>query len=333
MLIAHKDHYSGILSPPPRFNSLTCSNSLLFFSNLLSATITSSSENDDRSGSSLEWSKDGSLRGSGRHGLAQSVRADTCSPVAEEDSSSATAAPADAPSRTDQQHPNTSAGAPGPPQPPSHSPEGPVAYPSQASSSLMMPRPNSVAGKTLCFLSSWHLDVEKCTGKVLYTFHLWRHCAACQERSAVIWPVPEADEWRVGLIRVTDTEGREHLREVQEKYEVSSSKNKLCFSERGRSSGIRQLLCVVARHVKPKHALRSGWSVLHSCPGTSLLWFSLPYPHSCHSCWYAPYPLFPDAPPFYSQVSLTPVPLFSLLFLLTLAYQLCVWHFPVYHLA
>uniref|UniRef100_A0A8D0A003 Tetratricopeptide repeat, ankyrin repeat and coiled-coil containing 1 n=1 Tax=Sander lucioperca TaxID=283035 RepID=A0A8D0A003_SANLU len=71
------------------------------------ATITSSSENDDRSGSSLEWSKDGSLRGSGRHGLAQSVRADTCSPVAEEDSNSATATP--------------------------------------TSSSLMMPRPNSVA--------------------------------------------------------------------------------------------------------------------------------------------------------------------------------------------
>uniref|UniRef100_A0A671YU92 Tetratricopeptide repeat, ankyrin repeat and coiled-coil containing 1 n=1 Tax=Sparus aurata TaxID=8175 RepID=A0A671YU92_SPAAU len=83
------------------------------------ATITSSSENDDRSGSSLEWSKDGSLRGSGRHGLAQSVRADTCSPVAEEDSNSA--------------------------NPPSHSPEGPVPYPPQATSSLMMPRPNSVA--------------------------------------------------------------------------------------------------------------------------------------------------------------------------------------------
>uniref|UniRef100_A0A3Q3CIQ3 Tetratricopeptide repeat, ankyrin repeat and coiled-coil containing 1 n=1 Tax=Haplochromis burtoni TaxID=8153 RepID=A0A3Q3CIQ3_HAPBU len=109
------------------------------------ATITSSSENDDRSGSSLEWSKDGSLRGSGRHGLAQSVRADTCSPVAEEDSSSATATPADTPSRTDQQHPNISAGAPGPPHPPSHSPEGPIAYPPQTSASLMMPRPNSVA--------------------------------------------------------------------------------------------------------------------------------------------------------------------------------------------
>lgn len=114
-------------------------------SSLLPATITSSSENDDRSGSSLEWSKDGSLRGSSRHGLAQCVRADTCSPVAEEDSSGASATPTDTPSRIDQpQQTNTSAGAP---QPPVHSPEGPVPYPSQASSSLMMPRPNSVAGK------------------------------------------------------------------------------------------------------------------------------------------------------------------------------------------
>ncbi|CAB1420766.1 unnamed protein product [Pleuronectes platessa] len=105
------------------------------------ATITSSSENDDRSGSSLEWSKDGSLRGSVRHGLAQSVRADTCSPVAEEDANGATATPADASSRTDQQQqqPNLS----GPPQP--HSPEGPIPYPPHTSSSLMMPRPNSVA--------------------------------------------------------------------------------------------------------------------------------------------------------------------------------------------
>ncbi|KAF7668819.1 hypothetical protein LDENG_00285770 [Lucifuga dentata] len=108
------------------------------------ATITSSSENDDRSGSSLEWSKDGSLRGSGRHGLAPSVRAETCSPVAEEDSSSAGATPADTPSRTDQQQQQscTSAGARGPS---SHISEGPIPYPAQTSSSLMMPRPNSVA--------------------------------------------------------------------------------------------------------------------------------------------------------------------------------------------
>ncbi|XP_061579583.1 protein TANC1 isoform X3 [Cololabis saira] len=113
------------------------------------ATITSSSENDDRSGSSLEWSKDGSLRSNGRHGLAQSVRADTCSPVVEEDySGSAAATPADTPSRTDHQQPqsNPSAGAPGPAEPASPSPESPTPYPPQtSSSSLMMPRPNSVA--------------------------------------------------------------------------------------------------------------------------------------------------------------------------------------------
>ncbi|KTG36391.1 hypothetical protein cypCar_00021931, partial [Cyprinus carpio] len=46
------------------------------------ATITSSSENDERSGSSLEWGKEGSIRS-----CAQHVRPDTCSPVAEEEAS------------------------------------------------------------------------------------------------------------------------------------------------------------------------------------------------------------------------------------------------------
>ena len=145
-LNAHISH----LFPPSHL--LTCSNSFCFL--VLSATITSSSENDDRSGSSLEWSKDGSLRGSVRHGLAQSVRADTCSPVAEEDANGATATPADASSRTDQQQqPNLS----GPPQP--HSPEGPIPYPLHTSSSLMMPRPNSVAGMSLGFPRVEHLCV------------------------------------------------------------------------------------------------------------------------------------------------------------------------------
>lgn len=135
----------------------------------LSATITSSSENDDRSGSSLEWSKDGSLRGSGCHGLAQSVRADTCSPVAEEDSNSATATPADTPSRTDQQQPSTTAGAP---QPSGHLPEGHIPYTSQASSSLMMPRPNSVAGKSSLF-SPWHSVLCVVERVNLFTFPQW----------------------------------------------------------------------------------------------------------------------------------------------------------------
>lgn len=39
-----------------------CLASFKVFWSLISATITSSSENDDRSGSSLEWNKDGSLR-------------------------------------------------------------------------------------------------------------------------------------------------------------------------------------------------------------------------------------------------------------------------------
>lgn len=89
------------------------------------ATITSSSENDDRSGSSLEWGKEGSLRISAQHVLAQTAtRADTCSPVAEEEAST---------SGTVSVAKKTS--------------EGPVHYPTQNSSSLMMPRPNSVAGK------------------------------------------------------------------------------------------------------------------------------------------------------------------------------------------
>ncbi|KFQ37815.1 Protein TANC1 [Mesitornis unicolor] len=86
------------------------------------ATITSSSENDDRSGSSLEWSKDGSVRAGRRQGLAQERRADNCSPVAEEEA-------AGAPEHSLRE------GAAG---------EGPLPY-AQASGSLVMPRPNSVA--------------------------------------------------------------------------------------------------------------------------------------------------------------------------------------------
>uniref|UniRef100_A0A1A8Q7W6 Tetratricopeptide repeat, ankyrin repeat and coiled-coil containing 1 n=1 Tax=Nothobranchius rachovii TaxID=451742 RepID=A0A1A8Q7W6_9TELE len=135
-------------SRPPLSHSSPCGTIISPSSTLESkdsgiiATITSSSENDDRSGSSLEWSKDGSLRSSGRHGLAQSVRADTCSPVVEEDSSSATTTPADTPSRTEHQQQPSHVPAP---RPPGHSPEGPSQYPPPTSSSLMMPRPNSVA--------------------------------------------------------------------------------------------------------------------------------------------------------------------------------------------
>ncbi|KAJ8350218.1 hypothetical protein SKAU_G00253480 [Synaphobranchus kaupii] len=109
------------------------------------ATITSSSENDDRSGSSLEWSTDGSLRDSGRHGPARAARTDACSPVAEEEP------PAP---------PETPAGAAAPPPPP----EGPLPYPTHSSSSLMMPRPNSVAATSSTKLEDLsYLDEQRNT--------------------------------------------------------------------------------------------------------------------------------------------------------------------------
>ncbi|NXR03342.1 TANC1 protein, partial [Sagittarius serpentarius] len=86
------------------------------------ATITSSSENDDRSGSSLEWSKDGSLRAGKHQGISHDRRTDNCSPVAEEEATgSAENLPKEVPTG-----------------------EGPVPY-AQSSGSLIMPRPNSVA--------------------------------------------------------------------------------------------------------------------------------------------------------------------------------------------
>ncbi|KAI1899209.1 hypothetical protein AGOR_G00059410 [Albula goreensis] len=111
------------------------------------ATITSSSENDDRSGSSLEWSKDGSLRDSGHHGLAHVARTDACSPVAEEDP----AGPVEA-------HTPAGAAAAAPPA------EGPLPYPAQSSSSLMMPRPNSVAATSSTKLEDLsYLDEQRNT--------------------------------------------------------------------------------------------------------------------------------------------------------------------------
>ncbi|XP_075368397.1 protein TANC1 isoform X5 [Mycteria americana] len=86
------------------------------------ATITSSSENDDRSGSSLEWSKDGSLRAGKHQGISHDRRTDNCSPVAEEEAVGSTEnLPKEVPTG-----------------------EGPVPY-AQSSGSLIMPRPNSVA--------------------------------------------------------------------------------------------------------------------------------------------------------------------------------------------
>lgn len=104
-----------------------CLASFKVFWSLFSATITSSSENDDRSGSSLEWNKDGSLRLGVPKGVLHDRRADNCSPVAEEEPTGS----------AESVLPKVEAAVG----------DGPVPY-SQSSSSLIMPRPNSVAGKT-----------------------------------------------------------------------------------------------------------------------------------------------------------------------------------------
>ncbi|XP_018408666.1 PREDICTED: protein TANC1 [Nanorana parkeri] len=104
------------------------------------ATITSSSENDDRSGSSLEWSKDGSLRTVGYQGMIHERRTDNCSPVVEEETGS---------TAENMPKSDSSAG------------EGPVSY-MQNSSSLMMQRPNSVAATSSTKLEDLnYLDVQR----------------------------------------------------------------------------------------------------------------------------------------------------------------------------
>lgn len=105
-----------------------CLASFKVFWSLISATITSSSENDDRSGSSLEWNKDGSLRLGVQKGVLHDRRADNCSPVAEEEPTGS----------AESVLPKAEASAG----------DGLVPY-SQSSSSLIMPRPNSVAGKAM----------------------------------------------------------------------------------------------------------------------------------------------------------------------------------------
>ncbi|MGH0154957.1 UNVERIFIED_CONTAM: hypothetical protein FKN15_054050 [Acipenser sinensis] len=113
------------------------------------ATITSSSENDDRSGSSLEWSKDGSLRDRGHHGLVHTLRVDGCSPVAEEDSV--------CPGEGQPQAAAAAAAA-------AAAGDGPLPYPQQNSSTFMMPRPNSVAATSSTKLEDLrYLDEQRNT--------------------------------------------------------------------------------------------------------------------------------------------------------------------------
>ncbi|NWS69799.1 TANC1 protein, partial [Crotophaga sulcirostris] len=105
------------------------------------ATITSSSENDDRSASSLEWSKDRNLRAGKLQGISHDQRTDSCSPVAEEEAvGSAENLPKEAPTG-----------------------EGPLPY-TQGSGSLIMPRPNSVAATSSTKLEDLsYLDGQRST--------------------------------------------------------------------------------------------------------------------------------------------------------------------------
>ncbi|XP_053554307.1 protein TANC1 isoform X2 [Bombina bombina] len=104
------------------------------------ATITSSSENDDRSGSSLEWSKDGSLRTGVHQGMIHERRTDNCSPVVEEEACGIV-----------DNFPKTD-------PPPG---EGPVSY-TQNTSSLVMQRPNSVAATSSTKLEDLsYLDAQR----------------------------------------------------------------------------------------------------------------------------------------------------------------------------
>lgn len=73
----------------------------------------------------MEWSKDGSLRTGSHQGIIHERRTDNCSPVAEEETVGCSESLAKV---------EASSG------------DGPVTY-TQSSGSLVMPRPNSVAGE------------------------------------------------------------------------------------------------------------------------------------------------------------------------------------------
>ncbi|XP_048389997.2 protein TANC1-like isoform X3 [Stegostoma tigrinum] len=84
---------------------------------------TASSENEDKSGSSLEWSKDGGVRDSVSRGIMKHLRRESCLPVAEEEPHGSDTSVSKSETASD----------------------GPTAYVHQSVSSFLMPRPNSVA--------------------------------------------------------------------------------------------------------------------------------------------------------------------------------------------
>ncbi|XP_012691907.2 protein TANC1 isoform X2 [Clupea harengus] len=148
------------------------------------ATITSSSENDERSGSSLEWSRDGtgggggSMRGGGQQNVPHAARPDTCSPVAEEETagpSSENGTTTTTTTRADVTAAMPAVSTPAAPvsvavstttttMPPTSLVEGPMQYLAQSSAGLMMPRPNSVAATSSTKLEDLsYLDEQRNT--------------------------------------------------------------------------------------------------------------------------------------------------------------------------
>lgn len=126
------------------------------------ATVTSSSENEERCGSSLEWGKDSSggaaVRDSSHHAPPLSASGPTMDPTV----------------GSDTQPKSVPAAGPSPASSPS---DGPAPY---HSTSLVMPRPNSVAGQSaftllIFYIFKYHIDPR---GNYLSTLLVssLRHC-------------------------------------------------------------------------------------------------------------------------------------------------------------
>ncbi|KAG5852551.1 hypothetical protein ANANG_G00063620 [Anguilla anguilla] len=111
------------------------------------ATVTSSSENDERGGSSLERSRDGGLSDRRRHGPAHAARTEACSPSPRRTPGAAEPPPGGVDAAPEMAHSPT---------------EGPLPYATHNSSGLAMPRPNSVAATSCTKLEDLsYLDEQR----------------------------------------------------------------------------------------------------------------------------------------------------------------------------
>ncbi|XP_078259970.1 protein TANC1 isoform X3 [Rhinoraja longicauda] len=117
------------ISKPPQNKPSPCGTTTSLSSTLESkdsgiiATVTSSSENEEKSGSSLEWNKDGSMKECLQLGIINNLRAERSLPEAEEGAHNSALSLSKTEATLD----------------------GPVAYLNQSVPPYLMPRPNSVA--------------------------------------------------------------------------------------------------------------------------------------------------------------------------------------------